>query len=61
MKKYIYKVALNVGGIIEATYTLHAYSAYWAVFRAKVMASYDFGTSKLNEVYVEKVKDGVRK
>ena len=56
MKKY--KVALNVDGIVQVTYTLHAYSADGAVYRAKVKAFNDFGESKFNEVYVVEVKDG---
>ena len=56
MKKY--KVALNVDGIIQVTYTLHAYSADGAVYRAKVKAFDDFGESKINAVYVVEVKDG---
>ena len=54
MKKY--KVALNVDGIIQVTYTLHAYSADGAVYRAKVKACEDFGESKFNAVYVVEVK-----
>lgn len=56
MKKY--KVALNVDGIVQVTYTLHAYSADGAVYRAKVKAFNDFGESKFNAVYVVEVKDG---
>ena len=56
MKKY--KVALNVDGIIQVTYTLHAYSADGALYRAKVKAFDDFGESKFNAVYVVEVKDG---
>ena len=56
MKKY--KVALNVDGIIQVAYTLHAYSADGAVYRAKVKASEDFGESKFNAVYVVEVKEG---
>ena len=54
MRKY--KVALNVDGIIQVTYTLHAYSADGAVYRAKVKACEDFGESKFNAVYVVEVK-----
>lgn len=56
MKKY--KVALNVDGIIQVTYTLHAYSADGAVYRSKVKAFDDFGESKFNAVYVVEVKGG---
>ena len=51
-----YKVALNVDGIVQVTYTLHAYSADGAVYRAKVKAFDDFGESKFNAVYVVEVK-----
>ena len=51
-----YKVALNVDGIVQVTYTLHAYSADGAVYRAKVKAFEDFGESKFNAVYVVEVK-----
>ena len=53
MKKY--KVALNVDGIIQVTYTLHAHSADGAVYKAKVKAYDDFGESKFDAVYVVKV------
>ena len=53
-----YKVALNVDGIVQATYTLYAYNADGAVYRAKVKAFDDFGESKFNAVYVVEVKDG---
>ena len=43
MKKY--KVALNVDGIVQVTYTVHAYSSDGAVYRAKVKALDDFGES----------------
>ena len=56
MKKY--KVALNVDRIVQVTYTLHAYSADGALYRAKVKALEDFGESKFNAVYVVEVKDG---
>ena len=56
MKKY--KVALNVNGIIQVTYTLHAYSSDGAVYRAKVKAFDDFGESKFDSVYVVEVNDG---
>ena len=56
MKKY--KVALNIDGITQVTYTLHAYSADGALYRAKVKASEDFGESKFDAVYVVEVKDG---
>lgn len=59
MKKY--KVALNVNGIVQVTYTLHAYSADGAIYRAKVKTFDDFGDSKFNAVYVEEVKDGENK
>ena len=52
-----YKVALNVDGIVQVTYTLHAYSADDAVYRAKVKAFDDFGDSKFDSVYVVEVKD----
>ena len=55
MKKY--KVALNVDGIIQVTYTLRAYSADGAMYRAKVKASDDFGESKFDAVYVVEVKE----
>ena len=44
MKKY--KVALNVDGIIQVIYTIHAYNAD------------NFGESEFNAVYVVEVKDG---
>lgn len=53
-----YKVALNVDGILQVTYTLHAYSSDGAVYRAKVKAFDDFGDSKFDSVYVLEVKDG---
>lgn len=54
MKKY--KVLINVDGIVEVTYTIHAYSADGAVYRAKVKAHDDFGEFKINALYVEEVK-----
>ena len=56
MKKY--KVALNVDWNYQVTYTLHAYSADGAVYRAKVKAFDDFGESKFDVVYVVEVKEG---
>ena len=56
MRKY--KVALNVDGIVQVTYTLNAYSDDGAVYRGKVKASEDFGESKIDSVYVVEVKDG---
>ena len=56
MKKY--KVALNVDGIIQVTYTIHAYSADGAMYRAKVKAFDDFGESIFSSVNVVEVKDG---
>ena len=53
-----YKVALNVDGIIQVTYTLHAYSDDGAVYRAKLKAYEDFGESKFDAVYVVEVKEG---
>ena len=53
-----YKVALNVDGIIQVTYTLHAYSDDDAVYRAKLKAYEDFGESKFDAVYVVEVKEG---
>ena len=55
MRKY--KVALNVDGIVQVTYTLHAFSAVGAMYRAKVKACDDFGELKFNAVYVVEVKD----
>lgn len=55
---YKYKVALNVDEIFQVTYTLHAYSADGAVYKAKVKAFDNFGESKFNAVYVVEVKDG---
>ena len=55
MRKY--KVALNVDGIVQVTYTLHAYSADGAVYRAKVKAFDDFGDSKFDALYVVEVKE----
>ena len=56
MRKY--KVALNVDGIMQVTYTLYAYSADGAVYRAKVKAFNDFGDSKFDDLYVVEVKEG---
>ena len=56
MRKY--KVALNVDGIVQVTYTLHAYSADGALYRAKVKAFDDFGESKFDTLYVVEVKEG---
>lgn len=55
---YKYKVALNVDGIVQVTYTVYAYSADGAKYRAKVKAFDEFGDARFNAVYVEKVKDG---
>ena len=57
-KMHKYKVELNVDGIFQVTYTVHAYSSDGAVYRAKVKAFDDFGESKFDSVYVLKVKDG---
>ena len=56
MKKK-YKVALNVDGICQVTYTLRAYTSDGAVYRAKVKAFDDFGESIFNSVYVEEIKE----
>ena len=56
MKKY--KVAFNVEGIIQVTYTLHACNADNAMYKAKVKAFDDFGESKFDSVYVVEVKGG---
>ena len=53
-----YKVALDVDGILQVTYTVHAYSSDGAVYRAKVKAFDEFGESKFNLVYFVEVKDG---
>ena len=58
MKKY--KVTLNIDSIVQVTYTIHAYSADGAVYRAKVKTFDDFGESEFNAVYVVEVKDGVK-
>ena len=50
MKKY--KVALNVDGIIQVTYTLHAYSADGAVYRVKVKACEDFFANQNSTLYI---------
>ena len=55
---YKYKVALDVNDIVQVTYTLHAYSADGAKYRARVKALDEFGDSEFNAIYVEEVKDG---
>ena len=45
MKKY--KVALNVDGILQVTYNLHAHSSDDALYKAKVKAFDDFGDQNL--------------
>lgn len=55
-----YKVALNVDGIVQVTYTVHACSSDGALYKAKVRAFDEFGESKFNPVYVVEVKEGAK-